>query len=1083
MPGYHTRSHGARAALDNPPNPPTTPAESAGTVPQTAGQLQAANDQTIGSQHRSSEDSVINDLNMANYAQSIKDPKILMLRSEFNSAHKQCDEKYKEVEEQIKLIEQAKQDSTIPKAMIHSYSETLAALLSQGNVILEKFTKIRDSLNTQLNYLSLLQEDQPELKAPIDAQIEKVRSTFSPYKGKFKNKGEQNKHLLTCLFSTETAAPPAPVQTQSTTTIGNQRKDYSYLKPTILSSDCTRRELSKFFSECSIWIEKSLTPEDREDTRLVWASVRAVLDGEWTEVLSRDEHIASRTLDTIHSMMSKIYLEKNPLIVQRLSALRIQKLKEESISDCLRKIFDAYQSAELKDCPLETLALLHLVTLLPADPLSDRIKAHLVETMRLEPNLTSLESVTTFILSQEADDVAKRSTLQQANRVNQITEVEKEPEKEKKKIKCRACLKSHVRGQCKHECGFCGKPGHRQEFCWIKNPKLAPPHLAHHLSASSSLPPAGKDKREHTPGPPRSGRSRRRSSKSDRGSSYERSASEPETPPPRGPKKRHRSNRVRVTVPPASESTSSGLAALSLFGPPGQLGSSQHQNLLFPEDPQPERRINRIRILASPPTHLFGSKVEIMEPVETMIPTTLFNEDLGLNADMVSDMENVATAPHIDTSFNLSSLFESDSSEKFDPQCWAEESSGTSIELSSLFRTESLEELDLQCGAEKSSGTPSDLSSLFGSDSSEEIDPQCWAEESSDTSFNLSSLFGSDSSERLDPQCWAEESSDTSIKLSSLFRTESSEKFDLQRGAEKSSGTSIELSSLFRTESLEELDLQCGAEKSSGTPSELSSLFGSDFLKESDLQCGAEESSDTSSELVRPSETGSSVEQDNQIIHAILDIIDLPKLTIIVIMMVTIMQGIAEPYPEGTEYMNNHCSIINNSRLHALSASTTEVIHSPGRAFHISGKNPESSRLPILIPQSVMETNPAPAAAKMMELMAITILTMLSIALGLTIGLRFCWLWRSNYLRELITSVLRSWLSSDQQGEPHPSPIPMDDHEDSDSSSSADGYNSGDSDDTVLVVSGPSGTWLVSQVSGPKEELPEPVQVLQHLQQ
>ena len=389
-----------------------------------------------------------------------------------------------------------------------------------------------------------------------------------------------------------------------------------------------------------------------------------------------------------------------------------------------------------------------------------------------------------------------------------------------------------------------------------------------------------------------------------------------------------------------------------------------------------------------------------------MIPTTLFNEDLGLNADMVSDMENVATAPHIDTSFNLSSLFESDSSEKFDPQCWAEESS------------------------------------------------------------------------------------DTSIKLSSLFRTESSEKFDLQRGAEKSSGTSIELSSLFRTESLEELDLQCRAEKSSGTPSELSSLFGSDFLKESDLQCGAEESSDTSSELVRPSETESSVEQDNQIklqhsIHAILDIIDLPKLTIIVIMMVTIMQGIAEPYPEGTEYMNNHCSIINNSRLHAWSASTTEVIHGPGRAFHTSGKNPESSHPPaiLLIPQSVMETDPAPAAEKMMELMAITILTMLSIALGLTIGLGFCWIWKSNYLRELITSVLRSWLSSNQQGEPHPSPIPMDDHEDSDSSSSADGYNSGDSDDTVLVVSGPSGTWLVSQVSGPKEELPEPVQVLQHLQQ
>ena len=194
--------------------------------------------------------------------------------------------------------------------MIRSYSEQLSVLLSQGDANLEKFTKVQDALNTQLNYLSLLHDDQPALKAPIDAQIEKVRSTFSPYKRKFKDKGEQNQHLLICLFSSETAAPPAPVQTPSTTTIANQRKDYSYLKPTTLSSDCTRRELSKFFSECSIWLEKSLTPEDRADTRLVWASVRAVLDGEWTEVLSRDEHIATRTLETIHKMMDKIFLKK-----------------------------------------------------------------------------------------------------------------------------------------------------------------------------------------------------------------------------------------------------------------------------------------------------------------------------------------------------------------------------------------------------------------------------------------------------------------------------------------------------------------------------------------------------------------------------------------------------------------------------------------------------------------------------------------------------------------------------------------------------------------------------------------------------
>ena len=123
--------------------------------------------------------------------------------------------------------------------------------------------------------------------------------------------------------------------------------------------------------------------------------------------------------------------------MQRLNARRIHKQKEETVSDCLRRIYDAYQSAELKDCPLETLSLLHLVTELPSDALSDKIKTYLVEKMRIQPNISSLEEVTTYILSIEADDVAKRSTQSQAtNRVNNVSEIEdKEPVKKKVKYK------------------------------------------------------------------------------------------------------------------------------------------------------------------------------------------------------------------------------------------------------------------------------------------------------------------------------------------------------------------------------------------------------------------------------------------------------------------------------------------------------------------------------------------------------------------------------------------------------------------------------------------------------------------------
>ena len=166
----------------------------------------------------------------------------------------------------------------------------------------------------------------------------------------------------------------------------------------------------------------------------------------------------------------------------------------------------------------------------------------------------------------------RRAKIEKLKRDREIKDAEK------KKYKCRICGKTHARWQCQHACEFCGKKGHRAESCWNKHPKLAPPGVAGHLQPPQGLPPppsAGRDRREPTPGP-RSGRNRQRRSscrKSDRGSSYERSASEPESPAPKGPRKRHRSNRVIIHLPPATgQSTSTGLAESSLFGPPGQLG-------------------------------------------------------------------------------------------------------------------------------------------------------------------------------------------------------------------------------------------------------------------------------------------------------------------------------------------------------------------------------------------------------------------------------------------------------------------------------------------------------------------------------
>ena len=49
----------------------------------------------------------------------------------------------------------------------------------------------------------------------------------------------------------------------------------------------------------------------------------------------------------------------------------------------MRRIHDSYLSAQLTDAPLETMTLLLLITLLPTDNLSEKIKAYSIEKMRL----------------------------------------------------------------------------------------------------------------------------------------------------------------------------------------------------------------------------------------------------------------------------------------------------------------------------------------------------------------------------------------------------------------------------------------------------------------------------------------------------------------------------------------------------------------------------------------------------------------------------------------------------------------------------------------------------------------------------
>ena len=51
--------------------------------------------------------------------------------------------------------------------------------------------------------------------------------------------------------------------------------------------------------------------EDRADNRLVWASIRSVIDDEWNAILSRYQKIAEKGFEEIYAIMDKVFLEKS----------------------------------------------------------------------------------------------------------------------------------------------------------------------------------------------------------------------------------------------------------------------------------------------------------------------------------------------------------------------------------------------------------------------------------------------------------------------------------------------------------------------------------------------------------------------------------------------------------------------------------------------------------------------------------------------------------------------------------------------------------------------------------------------------
>ena len=82
------------------------------------------------------------------------------------------------------------------------------------------------------------------------------------------------------------------------------RKDFDFLKPNMLHSDCTKRELQKFITDGRTWTSKTISETERNEEGIVYAALRTVIDAGWTEFLDRHPNIQKLSYEKVVEALS-----------------------------------------------------------------------------------------------------------------------------------------------------------------------------------------------------------------------------------------------------------------------------------------------------------------------------------------------------------------------------------------------------------------------------------------------------------------------------------------------------------------------------------------------------------------------------------------------------------------------------------------------------------------------------------------------------------------------------------------------------------------------------------------------------------
>ena len=151
----------------------------------------------------------------------INDPQIVLLRAGITKARKDLDDISAEIEDQVGLINAAVGRATPEDALMRYKKNT---------ELFNKATSLRD----------------------------KFVGESVPYRGSFRKLMHEHETILTGVWETGTASTSvAPAL------LPRVRKEYDFLKPLTVHSDCTKRELIKFITDGRTWTSKTFSEIER----------------------------------------------------------------------------------------------------------------------------------------------------------------------------------------------------------------------------------------------------------------------------------------------------------------------------------------------------------------------------------------------------------------------------------------------------------------------------------------------------------------------------------------------------------------------------------------------------------------------------------------------------------------------------------------------------------------------------------------------------------------------------------------------------------------------------------------------------